>query len=237
MSKGYFSDQKFDNLDWISKAIAPWESKLATIIAALPDRIPITTQFVVNCLNQNHHDLSIQYVISKESRLLKEHTDDIISVGNDFLQKFFKWELPPDAYLKPSSLEMSEINLIKIKPSMDDIDHKNLAISIISRKGLWGGVSTNQLPRAKEIAELLGLNATNCKSLKGRNIGYTINHKISAIITEDEWRIRSIDLVEKMIDWAGDYINTGNISSLANFAKLKIMTHSGQPIYSIQEEQ
>ena len=44
-----------------------------------------------------------------------------------------------------------------------------------------------------------------------------------------------MDLLLKAVNWACDYIKTGNLASLTNFNKLKVMTYKKDPIYSMEE--
>jgi hypothetical protein len=64
---------------------------------------------------------------------------------------------------------------------------------------------------------------------------WALRSAVEGIIGEDKWLIRNGELIRKMLMWISQYLNHGNVAAMANLSKLKIMTHTKQPIYSIKE--
>lgn len=228
----FFKDAKYKELDWISQAIEPWDYSLIEVVAQMPDRVEVSPSKLLKLNNDYRYgSLSIdRFLLEIDQRLAKYATADY--------KRLFKFEMAPDTTLDLRTKELSNpIYIVKIKPTLDDLDIKEIALTRI--RDLYWSVKLyinsdyNALTRANEIMDLLGITTRSKSGNKKRRL---IIEALHNIMSEDKWRIRSIELIDKMIGWIYDYINNGEIACLVNFTKLKIMTHSGQPIYSIKEE-
>ena len=62
-----------------------------------------------------------------------------------------------------------------------------------------------------------------------------IRDRLLELFDEDIWKIRNIDLFIKALTWIRSYIDVGDLSAITNLTKLKCMTHTGNPIYSMKE--
>jgi hypothetical protein len=84
--------------------------------------------------------------------------------------------------------------------------------------------------RAREIMELLG---TTPESKK--NSYNTLKNQVKDIIRENKLKIYNGNLILKMASWIERYVLDEDLQALANFSKLKVMTHKNEPIYSMKE--
>jgi hypothetical protein len=46
---GVFDDKRYEELDWLSKAVEPIESYLATVLSELPDEVDLDFNALVAC--------------------------------------------------------------------------------------------------------------------------------------------------------------------------------------------
>jgi len=234
MTNDFFADKKYQQMDWISQAVSPWEFDLLPIIAAMPDKIEITPELL----------LKRACFVSGDMDIIPSLTQSAAKLGHDLSQypthlypwnNLFQIHGETDAIVDFESMTLStSIAIIKVKPTLDDSDCCECASRIIRDKISWNfEIKQPDLVRAGEIMDLLGINPGAARG--GRNRRQEIRGALIDIMEQDKWRIRNMKLVHKIPEWVIDYINNGKLDSMANFAKLKVMTHSGQPIYSMSE--
>jgi hypothetical protein len=230
----FFADPRYDNLDWISQAVEPWEWPVADQVAAIPQEIDITPEMVRHIarggteLNRNS---TISHIGGIDFNSLSwEATQNIT--------KMFKFVVPDGTTFDGATLTYSNrVYLQKLKPQLDQTD-----ILVAAAEKMTNTLSGNlnlevhdgaAQARAGQILDLLGVPLNECRGHKQKR--RALIRTLAAAVKDDRYRIRSMTLVAKIGTWVCDYINTGNLAAMANFAKFKVMTHSGNPIYSVQE--
>ena len=87
------------------------------------------------------------------------------------------------------------------------------------------------------VINILAKDQNSCKDIKKRSVERHkeewIMNRIHSIIKNDEWNIRSFDIVLNMIEWTRDHINDNSPYALMMLSKLKLLARSGDPIYSV----
>ena len=232
MVSDFFADKKYNQLDWISQAVAPWEYPLIDILSEIPDSIEITSESLFKAANMYWGDINTAELICNEAKKYNVNARDFNC--NEWHPIFsLKYEENTIVDIETGTLS-SPVFLVKSKPTIDDNDCKIIAANIVRQRLCQLHIDKVNYKRLKEIADLVGL---DLKTIKLKNLKYKLIDKLEKIIKDDDWRIRSVHLVDKMAKWIYTYITDNNLSYFVNFTKLKIMTHAGQPIYSIKEEE
>jgi len=256
-----FIDKRFEQLDWISKAVEPVECSLNEILAYLPEEIEITPQQILFLLRNSRHELPISEVIEKHIR--PEHINQV-SRGYDksIIAKSYKIQFkekqeasiyedlgddedrhdgPEKLLLKldtESQIMSSRIFLKKISIGLSETEVKQ----IFGKKGYDSICRINyyreNLERIKEVIEMLGpvpgieQEKTNSARKKFQHLRRLYN----AIAAQNTFNIKSVDLMDKLGEWIYEYVNHRKEVAFANICKLKIMTTMGAPIYSMEIE-
>lgn len=233
MASDFFADKKYQEMDWISKAVSPWEFDLLPILASIPETIEITPAMIAKSM-ELHGDLSLETLVADEARKLGFELRDFPSHIYPWFS-LFQLDLPDDTVIDFSTMTINNpIFLRKIKPTFDENDCLKCASGLIREALGWNfNVSATSVGRAGEILDLLSVDMSKCRGARSRE--RELKTAIWNVIDEDKWRIRNMKLVAKLANWISAYVERGELAGMANFAKLKVMTHAGQPIYSMQE--
>lgn len=234
---GVFDDKKFESLDWISQATEPIDSQLNNVLTDLPDELLIDFN-IYKSFAESSYDVGISisrivgYLIS-----YKTQHNILPWAQREALIGCFKLEFSSDVInidFEKRTLS-GEIKLIKIKNTIDE----DVLKAILGQEGIESAacmnISHEGLSRANEVMELLGLCQDGLRSRSERNKRIVIRNRLKEIFKTNEWNIRDTELANKVGSWIRDYIENGNLASFSNFCKLKVMTHKGQPIYSMEE--
>lgn len=235
---GVFDDKKYDELDWISQATEPIDSKMNEILAIMPDSIDIDFNMYRNLLRSRSYgtELTIHEVIyhyaSKASIVLSYQQQQA-------LEKCFVFEIDGENLIldfENKVISGGKIKIIKTTSTMDEQVLKSM-LGFEGIEQFYHSYYNNPqaVSRMNEVMELLakceqGLRTRS--SAKKRNI---IIHRLRALFKDNEWNIRDTELANKVGLWIRDYIQDGNLAAFSNFCRLKVMTHKGQPIYSMEE--
>jgi hypothetical protein len=235
---GVFDDKKFEQLDWMTQITEIIESELNGLLARLPDRIEYSARRVGKAVGTyGHFSISIDSVIRE---LLREHGSNLAWDEEHKIIDCFQWETTPDIEYNAATGELTgSIALIKTVPTLSDEDlQKMMGLKGIDKVRCLnlGDAAEWNLERINEILDVL----SNCEGEK-RNRSYRkkmnrIEQRLREIFNTNEWRIRDMELANRIGDWIVDYIEHGNLAALTNLCKLKIMTHNNMPIYSMEEE-
>jgi hypothetical protein len=131
-----------------------------------------------------------------------------------------------------------ELKLVKVTQTLEDEDLQKMmgikGIESLAHRRYDNDAAT--LTRANEILDIIDApkETTRCRSIRKKVYG--IRSRLTVIFKDNVWRIRDMELANKVGEWCRDYIEKGNLAALTNLCKLKVMTHNEMPIYSIEEE-
>jgi hypothetical protein len=242
---GLFDDKKYDDMDDISKMVEPWESGFDDILCKLPDVFKVPPEVIVASVSSHKMDDYISNTIFKT--FLNEKEIQLLS-SSELLSR--PWSSKKSAYedalyepeITTDSLTYDtlthevkgELVYRKTLLKMDEDRLKKLILSKIDYKLFRNRSGVYLLKETKALYE--ALTGKHLASKKRAEVFNETEKEIYAIFSEDKFRIRSYDLAIKFLHWCDLYCRYGDTASMANIMKLKIMTHSGRAIYSIEEE-
>ena len=233
---GVFDDKKFEELDWISQATEPIDSELNEYLEKLPDELTLDFDTYKKMLGSVYNlDLSIDSVIY----YLLEEPANISYAHRDELKKCFKFVATGGPLLlnfETKTIDGGEIKLVKIATTLDEKTLENiLGCEGIDAVQHMGWVEPAALSRMNEIMDLLGNCNAGLRTRSFRRKKGELMVRLKALFKANEWNIRDTELANKVGKWIATYIKDGNLASLSNFCRIKVMTHKGQPIYSMEE--
>lgn len=236
---GVFDDKKFEDLDWISQATEPINSRLNDVLQSIPDSITIDFEIYRRVVSNGYDlDLSIQKIVS----YMVEQYSKGANLAHEELgvvDRCFELQITGEKLIvnfEDNTISGGEIKLVKINTTMDE----KVLQSIMGKDGLDGLIycsmeTDGYLNRMNEIMELLGKCDDGLKSRSERSKRRQIVSRLHTIFSKNEWKIRDTELANKVGFWVKDYVCNGNLASFSNFCRLKVMTHKDQPIYSMEE--
>ncbi len=235
---GLFEDKKYDSLDWMSQAVEPVETDFPGVFLTIPETFELDfNTYKVLSDSYYNNDISIDLVLlhikdlyfkremsQAEYNLLKSRFDLQFDPGTevDFEEKVIRGSIR----LVKKNQPIEEKDLIRLIDG--DVEHT------LGRFAMFN--NNVDISKINEILEILGgISPEDMKIRSSRSKLRVIAKRMKAIFEEDEWRIRDITLGKKISKWIVEYITSGNLAALSNLCRLKLMTHSGKGIYSIEE--
>jgi hypothetical protein len=235
---GVFDDKKFDELDWLSQATEPIESKLNEILSLLPEEIVVDYNLISRSMSGTYwgNFISVRRLISACSALYS--TFGYTSYKEEeMLSTCFTLEMEQGCIINFEKGTLTGNILIKkIKHTFEDKD----LLTIFGVQGLeqvrnMSIISPEQIARANEIMDLLGKCEDGLRSKSPRTKRTHITARMRGIMSENEWKIKNVELANKVGLWIENYVSDGNLAAFSNFCRLKVMTHKGIAIYSMEE--
>lgn len=243
----FFADKQYQSLDWISQAVEPWDWSAIPAFNAFPQRTEITPSILQAVIYANPSkfgrysiEFSVEHLVAVIAQLhdnpLVKEADIMPSHMRYSVYSLFELEYssPYDTEFRCDDLSFSHpIYLVKTKPLIDDKICQEMVATNATE--IFYDLNSRADEAIKRMGEILDLITSN-KLARGRlNRRDQFIRELRTIFLEDKWRIRSVPLGLNIARWVVDYVNEGNLAAMANFAKVKVMTHAGKAIYSIQE--
>jgi len=235
---GVFDDKKFESLDWISQAIEPIESELNVILGNVPDETILDIEKIIEFTSKSYSlSLSLDDIIFALINKHNPHFKTLSWQELDTLKKCFHIEIVGNPIINFVNMSITG-GYIKIVKKISTLDEKDLKALL----GICGIASvkncnypSDAASRFNEIFRLLDKcdKGLRSKSLHKKKI-YLCNRLIQLFET-NEWNIKDTTLANKVGYWITQYIKDGNMVAMVNLCKLKVMTHKGRPIYSMEE--
>jgi len=238
---GVFDDKKFEELDWISQATEPIDSKLNEVLGLLPDLIEIDFSTYKDILRGNYSlELEISSALNYAINKLTNIPYSNLSYHQlDALKKCFQFELEGDEVIldfENSIIRGGNLRFVKITSTMDEDTLKGmLGFEGVQSFSYASFNDFSSLSRANEIMEILGKCEEGLRTRSSRRKRHVITRRLQSLFKTNEWNIKDTELANKVGHWIADYITDGNLAAFSNFCRLKVMTHKGQPIYSMEE--
>lgn len=233
-----FTDREFEAMDWLSKTIQPYTCSLNNIIEKIPDEVFLSEREILDLARRTG-----QYNFSAIDlmRLLNIFSDNDYNIISKYMASSLINDILEITPIDNDSIDTPFCVLKKNKQFLKDED---LLHFVSSRLGTIARIyqhgwhnRENKNRRKKRIGEILGIIGLAKKEIP-RGI-YAIEDKIfdelRTLILDNKWNIRNIDLMMNMVNWIFEYIENENLAALRNVTILKCMTHSGNPIYSMEE--
>jgi len=241
MTSEMFQDKKYKDMDWLAKACEPFVYSFNKIFTALPEEFELTYEYVEEkLLNGSYKNVNFyadRVILDEVARMghsIKTHEIRILA-------DFYNMEMSDNMSIDLETEEMiGEIKLKKTKRTFDDKDMASMMVGYADsqyRTALGWNENNLDTKRLNEIIELLELPDSARISRSRKKKARAIQHGLDDIMTTNRFNIKDVDLAFNFCRWVGTYIKTGNVAAFKNVCTLKIMTHEGEPIYSIAEEQ
>lgn len=234
---GVFDDKKFEQLDWVSQITETIESDLNGLLARLPEKYDLTFE-LINSLIKSSYDrtLSIDKIINH----LLTQSNLKLPDNPDGLYECFKFEISKDLVLDlENGTLQGHATLIKKTQTIEDETLQKM----MGKEGIQAvqyslrSLDNSNIGRINEIIDLIGGLEQERSHRSVRKKIYAISKRLESIFANNEWRIRDMALANRICYWIKEYMVTGNLAAYTNFCKIKVMTHSNMPIYSIEEEE
>jgi hypothetical protein len=236
---GVFDDHKLEQLDWMTQMTETIDSDLNSLLAKLPDRTHMTVKEIIESGGSSYMTLSVRDVVRKQIRRI----DQQITLAWDeetILYKCFQFEVTgePEIDLQ-SEVLTGGVAIVKVIQTLSDEDLQQLmgkrGIEALGRRRDYSnGVS---IERMNEILDMLGKCEEDMRNRSVKKKAERLKSRLREIFQTNEWRIRDMQLANKVGLWIRGYLRDGNLADLVNLTKLKVMTHNNMPIYSVKEEQ
>jgi hypothetical protein len=256
-----FIDKKFEQLDWISKAVEPMESNLNEVLSYLPEEIEVTKQDIVDHIVRSQDEMKYFWLI--RPHIQPNH----LSLINDesLITRAYKLQCrnldgsslddeDSDNYLGDGPLKVrfdsstdeisAKLFLVKVKAALSEEEMS----MIFGRKGInaianlayniYPSDEYNARKRMLELIDLLGPvpDFKIEKTTSTRKTVKFLRNFYSRLCAKNTMNIKSVELIDKLAEWMVDYVLSADAIAIANIGKLKVMTSFGQPVYSMEYE-
>ena len=229
----FFEDKEYENLDWLNAAMEVPSFSLNDKAAQLKDRYELGYEEIVRLNGLNTLSMLIECI--KNDKVRESMTPKEISIITDRLY-FIEYEEDTilnceDETLSNPIFLVKRANIFEEKALIDTV--KGMMWAILNGGGKIDR-DKQDISRLNEIMDTIGCD-TERKSKSRSKKQFAILRHMTNILKDDTWNIRNMDLHIKAAEWIMDYSIEGNLAAITNLIKLKCMTHSGNPIYSMKE--
>jgi len=249
MSK-LFSDPEYkrmstDEESWLELAIEPFRFYLNEVIPLLPEKIELDydqiLKLIKNATSDQYLSISAHSILQPiADKLLKKplsakalnHLVELysISMDGDEIIDFANKTLTNSIVFSKDLYEFPEDKIKGIISSLV-IDHISI-IDYTTDSPKHGST----VSRINEVMDIVGFEEPSDRTTRSmRKKQRALKRRIRTLIAEDEWRIRSYDVIEDLCININEFIKNGNMHALMNITRLKCMTHKGAPIYSMED--
>lgn len=224
-----FADKEYQDMDWLGKVVEPYIFPLNEVLSQFPSRYDLSFDDILPFFNDYY-----QFDKADIVRLIAQKNNISISANDlNTLKTFMTINLSHDVVINLSNKTIQgEFAFICSKSSLEDEEIKEVVANSVSH--ILNNLNGSESHRLNDVMDILGV-VTSRPIRSGWRKRNEIIHKYRDIILEDKWRLRSAPLAEKVAQWIVEYADTGNLAALSNVTRLKCMTHSGNPIYSMEE--
>lgn len=240
----FLKDKVYEEMDWLTKAVAPILDPLHDLLAKLPDVIEIDRHTIHRIIKQNGvYNIEADTLFSAcypertlETRLGRELswamrgqiTKCYVIEINTSLPLIFNLD-------KPEDFPSDAIKLVKHVPVIENASK----IDNLGRDGMYklGNIRYPLAATADVLIDLFDMKkefALGSKSRRKRAL--SIYRHMQNVFQTNAWNIRDLTLANKIGQWMADYLTCEHKPALANLCKLRMRIDDGDPIYSIEED-
>lgn len=235
-----FVDKKFDQMDWISQAVEPYEVHINNVLTKLPDFLVVQ----LNDIRFTNRGSNLQ--ISKENIL--DNTLKQLAQAESW--RHLSWDERHLIYnchafdavdnleidLRKDSTSIPTIKLSKIKFCLEEEDAKQIIVTAINDTRHMHQQRLAKLPFVMELAKLfLSQSMIDLESSRSKG-RYKMSVFKSLIYSEyvlPSNRLRSDRAAIGFTRLISSYITNGRESDLMEIMRIKMMMDNGQAIYEI----
>jgi hypothetical protein len=233
-----FEDEVYKEMDWLEAACQPVRDDLNDALALLDDEIDVEFHMLISWSGRPS-DVAVADVLYKSVRAKDIENDHFrTSYSMESFVKCFEFQIEgtPTIDFINKKITNGNVKLVKVKDKFTEEEiEKRLATSAL-RIAEDIHYRNSSISHLNEMCELLGLYEAR-KQRSKRCKTTAIREELTDVFKKNKWNIKDVGLSCRVATWLKLYIEGGNLAALSNFCKLKVMTHSGQPIYSISNEE
>jgi hypothetical protein len=230
----FFKDKEYEEMDWLNLAIEEPVFSLNDILVSMPDEVEVTPEFIEN----------LDWHTIDKSDLLKYAVDNAKtwSKYRYSLVRAYEFKMTEDEVVTfnfETGVLSHPISLVKTTKLFEGEELMDIVAGMackVIQEGL-GSYYNIDNKRANEILDLINPNSKVRSTRSASRKISGLKQELKAVILQDKWRIRNLDIFIKAAEWITEYIKSGNLAAITNFNKLKVMTriNGGAPIYSMEE--
>jgi hypothetical protein len=228
-----FKDEVFEELDDISRLVEPFTFSLLEELSEFPEMVEVTFSDVTSGY-YGFNEITIRGAIKANS----EHDSKMnLHSSQRFLTDCFEFviEGDGDTFLDLENKKFSQKIFLKKRSTieeekLEDIAKDSLAAHSSSVKWHSGTESS----RLNEIASIFGITQATKARSKNKKI-MNLYRGLQDLFKTGKLNVKSIDLCNNISKWVMEYVTEGNLAAISNLTQVKVMMHSGNPIYSVQE--
>lgn len=237
---GTLRDEAYEKLDYLSQLTEIVVSPQNEILGRLPDKLELSFDLIKQVKTQSWNR-AIGYELSLQSVLTHLLHSDEYRYINDILPHF-EFQVSEDLVLDFSENTMvGTLEVIKLTTLIEEKKLLEIAVRRAhDQLSSYSLTSKHLRERFITVINILepGRGTTWAQNATGKvnYIGIAeIKRILSDLILENKWRIRDVNIIEKVGQWINSYLANGNELGLMNLLKLKIMVDKDLPIYSVDE--
>lgn len=219
-----FKDETYENLDWISQAVEPYEFPLNDYIATLPDKLTLTDEQIIS-LGGNFSKGDIMRILNISNKFNYEE--------KGLIQDCFKIEADKEIIVNLTTGDITgTISIVKIANHVPDdkiLEHMvRMVYDYVSHKG--------EKRAMLELAQLLM--PEQYASIAESNRKSDINSKfvdcIRNSIKSKAWNIKGYTLLIQVLTNIRNYLEDGDQAALGRLGLFSVLIKSGAPLYSMK---
>jgi len=234
-----FVDKKFDQMDWISQAVEPYETHVNGVLSALPDCIvvdPTSVKIISRGIGlqinkENVLDSAIR-LITNETKLRSLNWDE-----RQLVYDCYEFDVVNGIEIdhRLDAPDFPVIKLNKMKFCFEEEQSKRIIITILN--DFYYNMERAKLPFVMDLARLfLSQSSIDTKVHQTSRGRYRISGLLALIFSEyviPSSRLRSELAAIDFTRLLTKYAQTGSESVLMEIMRIKMMIDNGQAIYVI----
>ena len=231
-----FEDKVYKGMDWLERVCEPMVCELNDVINELPDRIELDyNKIATHCISSHGiSQVSIGLFIGRQEKI-----DNLCYSDKQRILRCFDVVVDgtPILDMEAETITGGSVTIVKIKESFEDKEvQAMIGVQGIEDHLVFLQYKHTTTERVNEMLELLGMSeARRNRSLRKKMEALVC--KMKEIMKNNEWDIRDVALSNRVSLWIRQYLVNGNLAGYKNFCKLKVMTHTDAPIYSVEGEE
>jgi len=229
-----FDDKVFNELDFMSQAVEPYEFPPNAILASMEDQYEVPVELMLT--RASGSDISPWIRDDKLMRLIGT-TAGLTDEQQNILQQCYTIILDESQCVL--DLENDIYPRITVNKKYDQFSHADMLQHIyVACDNIFSTIQQDDnFSRINEVLDILDANPKKISSRSWRKKRTELGMRWHSIINDDEWKLRDARMMCRVADWIKRYINDGNLAAIKNLSLLKVLTHKEQVIYSMVEEE
>lgn len=232
----FFKDSKWDEMDWLNKAIEPYTYSVNLLLAKLPIETEIPYEDLLRQVSRSGNFYTDAMLAKIILPFVRDEDEAYKSskIIDSFGEKIFTLVVEPDSSLDlDNERVIGGVRLVMTSPTITDEMIESMYPNFV-HDILPTNAQRHQLVWINELLDIVDCKDSRNSTSSHKKI-YSLKYHMLELYSSNKWKIRNVDLAIKLLRWMSTYIRTGDKRSLANISKLKCMIYSGDPIYSMEE--